>query len=65
MRQEDKVKDVVVNKNLEFSLLSLYGVSWGHVVTGDVTFLSSVDGASLPPVTFPEEESKSPIRSNT
>lgn len=42
-------------KGSEFLLFSLYGVSGSHVVTGDVTFLSGVDGASLPPVAFPEE----------
>lgn len=37
----------------ELSLFGLYGVGWSHVVTGDVTFLSSVDGVSHPPVAFP------------
>lgn len=52
-----------VREDNEFSLFSLYGVSWGHVVTGDVTFLSGVNGASLPPVAFPEEKkSKEKVR---
>lgn len=46
----------------DFLLFSLYGVSWGHIVTGDITFLSGVDGASLPPVAFPKERSQSQIR---
>lgn len=37
----------------ELLLFSLYGVGRSHVVTGDVTFLPGVDGAGLPPVTFP------------
>ncbi len=47
-----------VRKGGELLLFSLYGVSWSHVVTGDVTFLSGVDGASLPPVAFPEDRRK-------
>lgn len=42
-----------VKSNEELLLFSLYGVGRSHVVTGDVTFLPGVDGASLPPVTFP------------
>lgn len=37
----------------KLSLFSLDGVGWSHVVAGNVTFLSGVDGASLPPVAFP------------
>lgn len=48
----------------EFSLFSLYGVGWSHVVTGDVTFLSSVDGASLPPVAFPTDKRKRILQIN-
>lgn len=51
-----------VRKGNELLLFSLYGVGWSHVVTGDVTFLSGVDGARLPPVAFPEERSKLEIR---
>lgn len=51
-----------VGKGNELLLFSLNGVGWSHVVTGDVTFLSGVDGASLPPVAFPEERSKLEIR---
>lgn len=43
-------------------LFSLYGVGWSHVVAGDVTFLSGVNGASLPPVALPEEKNKLEIR---
>lgn len=42
------------DKQIVFLLFSLYGVGWGHIVTGDITFLSGVDGASLPPVTLPK-----------
>lgn len=42
-----------VESNDELLLFSLYGVGRSHVVTGDVTFLPGVDGASLPPVTLP------------
>lgn len=45
-------------------LFSLYGVGWSHVVTGDVTLLSGVDGASLPPVTFPGEKCRGTNVSN-
>lgn len=48
-----------VKKVNELSLFSLYGVCWSHVVAGDVTFLSGVDGASLPPVAFTRAEEKS------
>lgn len=49
----DRVKSVN-----ELLLFCLYGVGWSHVVTGDVTFLAGVDGAGLPPVSFPEEKSQ-------
>lgn len=52
----------MVRKDDEFSLFSLYRVSWGHVVTGDVSFLSGVNGASLPPITFPEERNRKEVR---
>lgn len=48
-------RDRVLEKGIELLLFSLYGVGWSHVVTGDVAFLSGVDGASLPPVAFPEK----------
>lgn len=57
MTETDSVQSVH-----ELLLLSLYGVGWSHIVTGDVTFLSGVDGASLPPVTFPGEKSQLEIR---
>lgn len=37
----------------ELSLFGLDGVGWSHIVAGDVTILSGVDGTSLPPVAFP------------
>lgn len=42
----------VLEDRLRLSLFSLDGVSRGHVVAGDVTFPTRVDGASLPPVSF-------------
>lgn len=42
-------------KKGKFLLFSLNGVGRRHIVTGDVTFMSRVDGASLPPVTFTKE----------
>lgn len=55
MTRERSRRQDVGEKGSELLLFSLYGVGGGHVVTGDVTFLSGVDGASLPPVAFPKE----------
>lgn len=57
MTETDSVQSVH-----ELLLFSLYGVGRSHIVTGDVTFLSGVDGTSLPPVAFPEEKSPLEIR---
>lgn len=55
-------KSESVRNSNKLSLFSLYGVGWSHVVTGDVTFLSSVDRTSLPPVAFPEERRRLEMR---
>lgn len=53
-----------LEKGNELLLFRLYGVGWSHVVTGDVTFLPGVDGASLPPVAFPEHRRTLGIRNS-
>lgn len=59
---EDRSERESVRNSNKLSLFSLYGVGWSHVVTGDVTFLSGVDGTSLPPVAFPEERRRLEMR---
>lgn len=39
-----------------YSLLSLDGVHWSHVITGDVTISTGCEGTSIPPVPFTEGE---------
>lgn len=43
----------VIRSGSEALLFSLDGVSRGHIIAGDVAFPPRVDGASLPPVSFP------------
>lgn len=62
-RNSKSLAETVSNRKFWFLLFSLYRVSRCHIVTGNVTFLSCVDGTGLPPVTFPKERTILKMRS--
>lgn len=54
-------------KHTQYLLLSLDGVHWSHVITGNVAAATSSEGTSIPPIPFTEREKerKEKNRGNT
>ena len=52
------VEKQVVKRKQQNVLFCLDGVNWSHIIAGNVTRLSSCQGACFPPISFPGEKKK-------